>query len=1252
MAGGGNKSNARQRALVAYKPPHPAGKLSGVRARGGWLLPAGVQGVAAVSVRILLRVVIAVTFLVLLGFVGLYTRLSYAPISMTYLVPPIERAVNRALTGMHFDIGDAVLRTSPSGFGIEFRLTDVSLVDEGNNRIVESPLASADVSFRALLRGRLAVGEVALIGPRLFLQYSEDKGLALSFGDPRDSKSDLRNPKNDSDTTKIAAVHGADNGEALAGGQVTRSPAPRADIAASSTTARGSKARFNPHASVRAINLTKAFNDLFSLMRRGESAYLGSFGIRDATIYFDRGDQITTWELPAVQINLEHAGKNSTVNGHVAVRTEKGEWRLRFNAKQNLRNQQLALSMSVNDVVPHAIANDFPAITSAKALKMPVSVRADIDLGSNGDILSAEIQAAMKAGEFFAPWDNDQKHPAVIDSGQFRVKYSREAGRIDFSPMELRFGNAIISMSGLMERQPASGHWGFRFASDKLALGAEQFGVPVIPLDQLTIQGDFDPRLGVTTFERILLQAADAKINLAGTITQGARSPGIQMTGQISPMPAAFVKLIWPPFVSYGAREWIGKRVPAGKVGGGVVRVDIPIDMLANEGSMIPASAVDVRVDLEDLEIHYLGDLPPMFAPRATASFAGQRFFLTLANASIPLPSGDHVDFTDGEFIVGDLRPRFPDGEIHFKTQSNAKAILELLDQPPLHYVRALNMKVPEVGGTATGTFSIALPLIKDVKFKDVKLNGRVHHEDVRATNLPGGFGIHGGKVDFDVSEKAIEARGDIKVNGMMVGLAWQRIFDATPDQQPPLRVRTVLDEDARNELGIEVNHVLRGPVVAEASVSFRKNASPVVRVGANLTNSEILMTSLGWRKAAGARAELSVDVETANDGSTALRNLVVQGDDLSIRGEVLLNDKRKPVSFALPEVSLNSQTKMDLRGELASNNVWRVRVTAPSYDGRQFFRSLFSAGKLTDDQPTPPKNDPGIDVSVQMDNVIGFFDTTAKNVILEAKRRNNKLIALDLHGRLNDEPMAARIESKEGEPRLLLLEARDAGAAFRLIGLYPSARGGRASMKVNLDGSGVADKIGVLYARDFVVVNNPVIGEVLSGSKKNGARKVKAQAAAQNAPQPSYERIDFEKMLIQFAVGSGQFVLREGVLHGPMMGVTLRGNIDFKRERLKLSGTYTPAFGLTGAFNGVPLFGELFGGREGEGIFGLTFNVEGPTTNPDVQVNPLSMFTPGFTRQLMEFDQTEPHIIPPDKPAAKRGSSDARSSGASPVTR
>jgi hypothetical protein len=44
--------------------------------------------------------------------------------------------------------------------------------------------------------------------------------------------------------------------------------------------------------------------------------------------------------------------------------------------------------------------------------------------------------------------------------------------------------------------------------------------------------------------------------------------------------------------------------------------------------------------------------------------------------------------------------------------------------------------------------------------------------------------------------------------------------------------------------------------------------------------------------------------------------------------------------------------------------------------------------------------------------------------------------------------------------------------------------------------------------------------------------------------------------------------------------------------------------------------------------VFGLTFGIQGSLTNPQVLVNPLSMFAPGLFRGLFEMTAENPRVI------------------------
>jgi hypothetical protein len=66
--------------------------------------------------------------------------------------------------------------------------------------------------------------------------------------------------------------------------------------------------------------------------------------------------------------------------------------------------------------------------------------------------------------------------------------------------------------------------------------------------------------------------------------------------------------------------------------------------------------------------------------------------------------------------------------------------------------------------------------------------------------------------------------------------------------------------------------------------------------------------------------------------------------------------------------------------------------------------------------------------------------------------------------------------------------------------------------------------------------------------------------------------------------------------------------------------------------------------------LFGITFAVQGPTRNPDVKVNPVSVLAPGFLRQLFEFNQPETNIARPDQ--RNNTATGARASSLPPATR
>jgi hypothetical protein len=197
----------------------------------------------------------------------------------------------------------------------------------------------------------------------------------------------------------------------------------------------------------------------------------------------------------------------------------------------------------------------------------------------------------------------------------------------------------------------------------------------------------------------------------------------------------------------------------------------------------------------------------------------------------------------------------------------------------------------------------------------------------------------------------------------------------------------------------------------------------------------------------------------------------------------------------------------------------------------------------------------------------------------------------------------------------MLTSNATNAGSAFRLIGFISTARGGALDLQVNLDGGGGADKTGVINVSRFELVGDEVVGKVVSQAEKDRAR-MKPETRTGGA---SGERMVFDRAVASFATGATEFQIREAAISGPEVGATLRGHIDFNHDTLGLSGTYIPLYGLNSILQDVPIINFILGGREG--VFGITFAVQGKTSNPEIVVNPASMLAPGILRQIFEFE-------------------------------
>jgi hypothetical protein len=115
--------------------------------------------------------------------------------------------------------------------------------------------------------------------------------------------------------------------------------------------------------------------------------------------------------------------------------------------------------------------------------------------------------------------------------------------------------------------------------------------------------------------------------------------------------------------------------------------------------------------------------------------------------------------------------------------------------------------------------------------------------------------------------------------------------------------------------------------------------------------------------------------------------------------------------------------------------------------------------------------------------------------------------------------------------------------------------------------------------------------------------------------------KLEFKSAEAEFVRRSDRVEITDAVLAGSTVGGTVRGFIYTDNRQFDLTGTYVPLFGLNNAF--AKLLGPL-AGREGEGLYGVTFAVRGPLDKPDFKINPMSALVPGAFRRMFEYRAKE----------------------------
>ena len=1131
-------------------------------------------------------------------------RLSSGPVSVAFLGGMIENAAAPSLQGGALDIGDTVLRWSADDRRLSLRLVDVRLAGADENAIAFVPELAFQISLPALFRGVLAPTAVDFFGVSATVLRRPDAGITLAMAG-------VGTPAQSVDPESAAFVGRLI--EALSAGEETGTPLD----------------------------------------------YLTHVGIRDGTLRLVDEVNGVSFDAPSANLIMfrGEGGLAATLRADISIDDTTAA--IEMNGLLPSGADAAQIEARATNVVPAAFARMSSAFADYAILDAPIEARGTLRIKANGDMLGAQLTLDAGRGEIDlpSPWDTS----IPIEKARAEVEFDGMARRIDLIGLTFHAGPHFASLAGRLDYRIGDG---LNIAGATVDLIADRIHTEVpgffagpVDLERARLKGSFDFDALTAIIEELSVGTAGGGISLSGAVRDGERSPAVRVSGGIDAMPLDAFKAIWPLPLAKGAREWVGKNLSGGDVVSGAFEIDMLAGMIDDAANRVPIPSENLRFEFAvgGTTMTYLGKLPPMQEVEARGLVLGDRFDAWVSSARIDVDGGGSLAVSDGHFHVDDLHRKGATGHIRFTVAGATADILAVLDHEPLGLIGKFGIDPRDVAGTGRITGDLALPLVKDVTMEEVDFSGMAHADDIAIPNIQRGLSITSGALDIDVSRAKLVARGPVGINGApQLDLTWQEAFERGSGGST-YRLTGVLDNEGRKALGIGLGAFLDGPATFDARFSGDGREVNRAEVKADLTDTIVKLDYAGWSKPPGIGAAAELRLAFLRGGGFRVSGFELAGDGIDARGDFSLGANGRLTEANLPVVKLGPDNDFSFMAGATDDTSVTMTVTGARFDARRLLADMIVGSKgdteeeadAATEEAGPPLLSPELvadparrtAMRAEIARVVGNNDTMFNAVSAHVVQVDDRIWTLNVTAvDLQETPLTVRIAPDDSGVRQLSLASNDAGSVFRALDFTDSMRGGVLSATGTYDDTIAGSPLrGAVTIGTYRIVDAPVLANILTVGSLTGIRDTL-----------NGEGILFNGLELAFGITEGRIDIEEARTSGPAIGLTLKGHVDRVTDRIDMEGTMVPAYTINSFLGQVPVFGPLIVGREGEGIFALTYRVRGPSDDPSVTVNPLSALAPGFLRRMFEFGGAPPAMPAPEAAPEPTGAP-AVESGVSP---
>lgn len=703
---------------------------------------------------------------------------------------------------------------------------------------------------------------------------------------------------------------------------------------------------------------------------------------------------------------------------------------------------------------------------------------------------------------------------------------------------------------------------------------------------------------------------ASGEVDLAVDHDEGELPYTLDVTAElVGDISKETILTYWPVRLGRGARNYVIERLESGKATEATAVINLKPDSM--EAGYLRDEDLAVTFSFQDGSLRFLNDMPPVENAVGTGRVGGN-------SLDIALIGGTYDDWVlqSGAVEFPAFNPRGENFTVTAYGAGPAVSVLKQLSASRLRLQEQTGFDPERVSGDATASFKLSRPALSNVPLEDHILEVRGQIKDAGLKSAVGPFDINEGNVNVDVTLDRMILTGFGNLGSSPVQFTWRDAFD-DEGQPADLSATAVITSDLLNVFGLVGRAFLNGEVPVEMQGKVGAAGLQTGTFAFDLSNARLDVTEIDWVKPAGetARATLNYTGDL-REQAAALR---FTANDASLDGDLRLAADGRLESLALRRFFI--EDSIDVAGRIA-------RTGTGGFDIELDGSYLDISGLLADLG----------DVSGVGDGSEGIGLSFAANVDRLRLRRNLELIGSSLQLEVSEtegfQSLKASGNTIAGGTFIANLENEGADQPLA-VELKTSDAGYLASAFFGVDfiEGGILDLRGGLATENSParlratientrLTNAPFFTQILSLASLRGLTDTL-----------SGDGVLFSRIEAPITIGGGRYVIDGGRASGPALGLTVNGWVGTDGGGIDLNGVLVPSFGVNSVLGGVPIIGDLIVGRQGEGIFSITYSITGTLEKAQVAVNPLSAVTPGILRRIFEnpSDTTIPNAIPVD---------------------